>query len=307
MLLSKHEGKFFLMELPEALLSIPHRRDVSFARLTTLGIGGNCRWLFEPVTEEEARLFVKTCHACDLSYRILGGGFNLLVLSDITAPVMRLALPCELRVTANGVSANASYGHATLVNDVADMGFSGIEWACGIPGSFGGALRMNAGAHGSEWSQVLDYLRFLTPCGEIVEKKPEHGDFAYRSSFLTDGSVALSASFRLTKSDMASIKKNMDEFQAKRRQSQPTGRSAGCIFKNPPGEKAGRLIERAGLKGTRIGNAEVSAIHANFLLNLGNAALGDFWELIQLVRSRVHEVHRCELELEVEVWSEFQS
>jgi len=298
------------MELPEALLSIPHRRDVPFAQLTTLGIGGTCKWLFEPETEDEARLFVKTCRAGDLSYRVLGGGSNLLVLSDITAPVMRLALPGELRVTADGVSANASYRHAALVNDVADMGFSGIEWASDIPGSFGGALRMNAGANGGEWGQVLDRVRFLTPCGEIVEKKPEHGDFAYRSSFLTDGRVALNASFRLIKSDTVPIRKKMSEFQAKRRQSQPTGRSAGCVFKNPPGEKAGRLIEMAGLKGTRIGNAEVSKIHANFLLNLGNAgntAPGDFWELIRLVRSKVREVHGCELELEVEVWSEFQS
>ena len=292
------------MELPEALLSIPHRRDVSFARLTTLGIGGICKWLFEPETEDEARLFVKTCRAGNLSYRILGGGSNLLVLSDISVPVMRLALPCELRVTANGVSANASYGHATLVNDVADLGFSGIEWASGIPGSFGGALRMNAGAYGGEWGRVLEQIRFLTPCGEIVEKKPEHGDFAYRSSFLTDDRVALGASFRLVKSDTVLIKKAMSEFQAKRRQNQPTGCSAGCIFKNPPGENAGRLIEKAELKGARIGNAEVSKIHANFLLNLGNATPGDFWELIQLVRSRVAEIHKRDLELEVEVWSE---
>ena len=295
------------MELPEALLSIPHRRDVPFAKLTTLGMGGTCKWLFEPRSEEEARLFVKTCRASNLNYRVLGGGSNLLVLSDISAPVMRLALPGGLRLTSNGVSANANYGHASLVNDIADMGFSGIEWAVGIPGSFGGALRMNAGANGGEWSQVLDQVRFLTPEGEIVEKKPEQGDFAYRSSFLANGCVTLGASFRLAKGDAASVKKTMSGFQAKRRQSQPSGHSAGCVFKNPPGDKAGRLIERAGLKGARIGDAEVSDVHANFLLNSGNASPGDFWELIQLVRSRVYETQKRELELEVEVWSEIQT
>ncbi|MDR0499470.1 MAG: FAD-binding protein, partial [Holophagales bacterium] len=143
------------MELPEALLLIPHKRDVPFARLTTLGLGGVCKWLFEPETEEEASLFVKTCRANDLNYRILGGGSNLLVLSDISVPVMRLALPTRLLATSERVSANASYGHIALINDIANMGFSGVEWACGIPGSFGGALRMNAGAHGGEWAMVL--------------------------------------------------------------------------------------------------------------------------------------------------------
>jgi len=292
------------VELPEALFSIPHRRDVPFAGLTTLGLGGVCKWLFEPGTEEEARLFVQTCRVNDLNYRIIGGGSNLLVLSDISAPVIRLSMPAELRVTAEGVSASASYGHTTLINDVADMGFSGIEWAYGIPGSFGGALRMNAGANGGEWSQVLNKIRFLTPFGEIVERIPEYGDFAYRSSFLTDGRIVLSASIKLAKCDRESVKKTMSEFQAKRRQNQPSGRSAGCVFKNPPDKKAGRLIESAGLKGTRIGDAQVSTIHANFLLNTGNATPADFWELLQLVRAKVYEIHGCELELEVEVWDE---
>ena len=292
------------MELPEVLFSIPHRRNVHFAQLTTLGLGGVCKWLFEPGTEEDVRLFVQTCRLNDLNYRILGGGSNLLVLSDISAPVMRLALPVELRVTANGVSANASYGHTALINDVADMGFSGIEWAYGIPGSFGGALRMNAGANGGEWSQVLDQIRFCTPLGEIVEKSPEYGDFSYRSSFLANGHIVLSASIKLIRHDRDSVRKMMSEFRTKRRQNQPLGRSAGCVFKNPPDKKAGQLIESAGLKGTRIGDAQVSSIHANFLINTGNAMPVDFWELIQLVRSRVYELYNCELELEVEVWDE---
>jgi len=291
------------MKLPQALLTIPHRRDVPFARLTTLGLGGVCKFLFEPSSEGEAKCFVKTCRAHDLSYRILGGGSNLLVLSDIGTPVMRLDIPKELSATPNGVSANASYGHAALVNDVANMGLSGVEWAVGIPGSFGGALRMNAGAHGGEWGRVIDRIRFLTPDGEIVEKIPSQGDFAYRSSFLTDGHIALSASIKLARRDTESIKKTMDGFQTARRQRQPPGRSAGCVFKNPPGKSAGQIIDSAGLKGTRVGDAIVSDIHANFLLNLGDATPGQFWELIQIVRSRVFDVHGCELELEVEVWN----
>jgi len=277
---------------------------VPFARLTTLGLGGICKYLFEPGSEEETLLFVKTCRVNGLPYRVLGGGSNLLVLSDITVPVMRLALPRELKLTPGGVLANASYGHAALVNDIADLGLSGVEWAVGIPGNFGGALHMNAGACGGDWGRVVDSVRFMTNTGEIVEKIPDEGDFTYRSSFLKDGLIALSASIKLSKRDVVSIKKTMYVFQTSRRQRQPSGRSAGCIFKNPPGKSAGQLIESAGLKGVRVGNAVVSTLHANFLLNLGGATPDEFWELIQVVRSRVLEVHGCELGLEVEVWSE---
>ena len=226
-----------------------------------------------------------------------------MVLSDISEPVMRLALPKELVITPDGVYVNASYNHAAMVNDIAEMGLSGIEWAVGIPGGFGGALRMNAGANGFEWGQFLERVRFLTPEGEIVERTPGQGDFTYRSSFLTGGRIALGASIKLTRRDKKSIKKTMDAFQAARRKSQPAGRSAGCVFKNPPGKSAGQLIDSAGLKGTRVGDSIVSDIHANFLLNLGDATPGQFWELIQIVRSRVFDVHGCELELEVEVWN----
>jgi UDP-N-acetylmuramate dehydrogenase len=292
------------MGLPEKLLSIPHRRDVPFSKLTTLGMGGACKWLFEPQTEAEAQLFIKTCRASDLDYRVLGGGSNLLVLSDISAPVMRLDFPKELRPLEKGIFANASYGHMALAHDAADMGYSGIEWACGIPGTFGGALRMNAGAHGFDWSHLLARARYLDPEGEIIERTTSPEDFSYRSSFLTEGHVALGASISLAKGDVKSIKKTMDDFKAARSQSQPRGRSAGCVFKNPPGKNAGQLIESAGMKGARAGNVEVSMTHANFLMNLGDGGPEDFLELIRLVRARVSEAHDCQLELEIEVWSE---
>jgi UDP-N-acetylmuramate dehydrogenase len=236
---------------------------------------------------------------------VLGGGSNLLVLSDISAPVMRLAFPKEIRPLERGIFANAACGHMPLAHDAADLGYSGIEWACGIPGTFGGALRMNAGAHGFDWGQMLAKVRYLTPEGEIVEKAPLPQDFSYRSSFLADGHVALGASINLAKGDARAIKKTMDGFKAARAQSQPKGRSAGCVFKNPPGRNAGQLIDSAGLKGARLGNIEVSAVHANFLINLGDAAPEEFWGLIRLVGDKVREAHGCQLELEIEVWSEF--
>ena len=290
--------------MPRALLSVPHRRDVPFAELTTLGLGGLCRWLFEPASEAEAQLFVKTCLSADVGYRVLGCGSNILALSDITAPVMRLALPKKLSITGTEVYATASHGQAALAEEVADMGLSGIEWAVGIPGSFGGALRMNAGAHGGEWGQVLCRVCFLAQDGEITEKPAEDGDFSYRSSFLSDGKVALGAAFKLAKHPPGTIKKTMAGFRSQRRSSQPAGRSAGCVFKNTPLGSAGSLIDRAGLKGTRIGDVEVSAVHANFFVNKGRGSAMDFWELVQLVRAKVLERHGLGLELEIEVWDE---
>jgi UDP-N-acetylmuramate dehydrogenase len=291
-----------MKDLPKEMLLIPHKRDVPFSRLTTLGIGGVCRWLFEPTTEEAVALFVKICRAHDLEYGVLGGGSNLLVLSDIPWPVVRLRLPKELTATPSGVMANASHSHVALVRDVANMGLSGLEWAAGIPGSFGGALRMNTGAYGSSWSKVVDRIRFVSPIGEIIEKKPEEDDFAYRSSFLRGGRVALGASIRLAKEDPASIKRTMAKVRADRRKEQPVGRSAGCVFKNPPGKIAGELIDSAGLKGTRVGAVAVSEVHANFFVNLGSANSRDYMELIRIVRARVFEAHGVKLELEVEVW-----
>lgn len=289
--------------LPDALLSLPHQRDLPFARLTTLGVGGFCRWLFEPTTEAEAQAFVRTCARAELPYRVLGGGSNLLVLGDVEEPVLRLRLGSEARVEGAHLTAPASHGHISLAEKAAAAGLSGLEWASGIPGSLGGAVRMNAGAHGGEWVQVLTRFSFLSPEGERIEKAPEAGDFSYRHSFLGQGFVVLSATARLSPGDSGQIRSHMDAARAKRSASQPLKqRNAGCIFKNPEGQSAGRLIEAAGLKGLRVGDAEVSPLHANFLVNLGKATPSQFKELMDRVREAVRREHGIALEPEVEVW-----
>ncbi|MFN8011642.1 MAG: UDP-N-acetylmuramate dehydrogenase [Holophagaceae bacterium] len=284
-------------------MAIPHRRDVPFPRLTTLGVGGLCRWLFEPGTEAQAQAFVRACVREGLPYRVLGGGSNLVVFGDIEPPVLRLAFPKELRQEGLRLWAPASYGHVRLSQDAARLGLSGLEYAAGIPGTTGGALRMNAGAYGRELVDVLDTYRFLTPEGELVEKRPEPGEFRYRGSFLTDGHVALGYTVRLAPGDSAAIQAQVAENMEKRGTSQPLSkRNAGCIFKNPPGLSAGRLIDQAGLKGLRIGDAEVSPDHANFLVNHGHATPEDFAALMEAVREKVRMFHGVELEPEVEVW-----
>ena len=294
-----------LWPLPDELLTIPHKRDVPFDRLTMLGIGGVCRWLFEPTTEREAQTFVRTCAKEGLTYRVLGGGSNLLVRGDLAEPVLRLRLGGQVVRSGLELTAPASQGHMALAEAAARAGLSGLEWAGGIPGSLGGAIHMNAGAHGSEWVQVLTRYRFLTPAGELVEKAPEPGEFRYRWSWLSAGYVVLSATARLAESDPVQIHALLAGYKAKRVSSQPRGtRSAGCIFKNPPGQNAGRLIEAAGLKGLRVGDAEVSPDHANFLVNRGHASPAQFRELMDTVQAKVKEMHGVDLEPEVEIWGE---
>lgn len=291
--------------LPDDLLKVPHRRDVSFARLTTLGVGGLCRWLFEPTTEGEAQAFVRACAREGLPWRVLGGGSNLVVLGDIDAPVLRLALPKALQRDGTRLTAPASHGHIALAEAAAAAGLSGLEFASGIPGSLGGAIRMNAGAYGREWVDLLVRYRFLTPEGDLVDKAPEPGEFRYRWSFLTGGRVVLAATAQLAEGDPAAIRAQVAEYREKRGTSQPLSkRNAGCIFKNPPGRSAGRLIDQAGLKGLRVGDAEVSPEHANFLVNHGHATAAEFAELMDTVRARVREAHGVDLEPEVELWQE---
>jgi UDP-N-acetylmuramate dehydrogenase len=290
--------------LPDALLAIPHRRDVPFSKLTTLGVGGVCRWLFEPVSEAQAQVFVRACAREGLPWRILGGGSNLVVLGDVEEPVLRLRLSQELRREGLEVRATASHGHIRLSTATAGLGLSGMEYASGIPGSVGGAMHMNAGAYGRELVDVLVRYRFLAPDGELVEKVPEPGEFRYRWSVLGGGRVALGLTVRLAEGDPARIRALVEDYRRRRGTSQPLSRrNAGCIFKNPPGQSAGRLIDQAGLKGLRVGDAEVSPEHGNFLVNHGSATAAQFAELMALVRVRVLERHGIDLEPEVEIWS----
>jgi len=291
------------LPLPDELLKLPHTRDVPFARLTTLGVGGRCHWLFEPTTQEEARLFVRTCHREGLDFRVLGGGSNLVVLGDVEVPVLRLRLNAPVERHGAELTAPASHGHIALAEAAAKAGLSGLEWASGIPGSLGGAIRMNAGAYGHEWVQVLARYRYLNPEGELIEKAPEPGEFQYRGSWFSHAHVVLSATARLAPGDPARIRAQVAEYRQKRGASQPLSRrNAGCIFKNPPGQSAGRLIDEAGMKGLRIGDAEVSPEHGNFLVNHGHARADDFAELMAQVQARVREFHGVELEPEVEIW-----
>lgn len=291
------------LTLPLELLALPHQRAVPFARLSTLGIGGTCDYLFEPTTAAQAQTFVRACAREAIPFRILGAGSNIVSLGDIAEPVLRLQLPPGIRAEGRHLHASAACGLVRLANAAADAGLAGLEWACGIPGSCGGALRMNAGAVGSALADTLVRICYLTPEGERVERAPALGDFAYRTSFLRNGHLALGLELALAAGDPGELRDRMAALRARRSSTQPlNARSAGCTFKNPPGEAAGRLIDSAGLKGLQVGKVQVSSCHANFLVNLGGATPTEWLELVARIREEVQRVHSVPLDLEVEVW-----
>ena len=185
---------------------------------------------------------------------------------------------------------------------------SGLEWAATIPGTIGGAVYGNAGAFGSDTATSLIMAEILQPSGKITWTSEELA-YGYRTSRLKrshEPAIILSAKLKLSQSTPEAVQAQMDANSAKRRESQPPGASMGSMFKNPPGDFAGRLIEAAGLKGTKIGGAEVSSVHANFFINKENAKAADLYQLIRLVQSKVMETSQVMLELEVELLGNWQ-
>jgi UDP-N-acetylmuramate dehydrogenase len=206
-------------------------------------------------------------------------------------------------VTGNRARVAAGFPVPRLVQRLQKAGLAGLEFAEGIPGSVGGAVRMNAGWHEGEFGPRVRSLITVTRRGEIEEIDCGEGFFAYRKSPGLGDRVVAEATLELTPDDPARIAERMRGFRDHRVQTQPTGeRNAGCMFKNPPGDHAGRLIDQSGLKGTRLGGAEVSSIHANFFVNRGGATAADVLALIDKVRDEVRSRTGVDLESEVVTW-----
>jgi UDP-N-acetylmuramate dehydrogenase len=195
-----------------------------------------------------------------------------------------------------------------VARQAALRGMAGMEWAAFIPGSVGGAVYGNAGAHGSDMNASLILAEILHPENGYQEWTVSQMSYQYRSSILKrerGQTVILAARLRLHNSTPDEVQARMAEFNKHRKQSQPPGASMGSMFKNPPGDYAGRLIEAAGLKGTRIGGAQISTIHANFFINQGSASAADIHGLVQLAKKTVHDQFNVDLELEIELLGEF--
>lgn len=241
-----------------------------------------------------------------LSWRVLGGGSNLLVPDDdLEDVVLQLARPKNgTSFEGRRVEVPAAANLGTTVMECAKRNLGGMEGLIGVPGTVGGALRMNAGAYGTEIGPLVrSLLVYRGQASRIETLKTEQIKFEYRHTTFAPNDVMLSVTLELFERPYAEIVEKIKVFNQKRRASQPINeKSAGCIFKNPAGHSTGKMIDELGLKGTRVGGAVVSERHANFFVNRHQATAADFFSLIEMVRERVLQAYGIELEEEVIVW-----
>jgi UDP-N-acetylmuramate dehydrogenase len=271
---------------------------------TTWGVGGPAWCVCRVHSAEECTGVIREVERAGLPWMVLGRGSNLLVSDKGYAGVMlRLNGPLSSlrREHPDHLWAGGGAPLATAVKFAAQLGLAGLEWAAGIPGTVGGAVATNAGAWGSDMSRVAEDITLLLREGLVRRQRGAALPAGYRRRELPPGSLVLSARLRLAPDSPERVAERTQELQERRRQSQPGGRTAGSVFKNPPGQSAGALIEQAGCKGLSQGGAQVSQRHANFIVNRGGASAREVLALIGLVQERVREACGVELEPEVEV------
>jgi UDP-N-acetylmuramate dehydrogenase len=275
---------------------------IPLSRFTTVGIGGPARWLARPSSEAELRDALSWARERGAEATTVGLGSNLLVADEgVDALVLRLegelagaAVEDELLVAGGGAS------NAVGLHRARAAGLGGFEFACAIPGTVGGGVAMNAGAYGGDWKQIL--VRALIVSADAAEwRTADELGLEYRRSGLRSGEVVARAEFRLARRPVDEIKATIAGMQARRKAAQPTNkRTFGSVFKNPEHElSAGRMVEATGLKGHRIGGAQISPRHGNFIENAGEATSRDALALMAEARRRAHEQFGVELEREV--------
>ncbi|MDC3048904.1 UDP-N-acetylmuramate dehydrogenase [Synechococcus sp. AH-736-A19] len=279
---------------------------VKLADYTTWRVGGAAEWLAEPASLEETQAWIEWAAYQGMPCSVIGAGSNLLI-HDNGLPGLSLCLRklqgLELDATTGTVEVLAGEPIPSLARRAARAGLHGLEWSVGIPGTAGGAAVMNAGAQGGCTAEWLESVRVMPlEGGNCFELQRDQLDFAYRHSRLQeDNLVVLSARFRLQPGhDPDELKRVTTANLSHRITTQPYQQpSCGSVFRNPEPLKAGRLIEDQGLKGTRIGGAEISTVHANFIVNTGDAQAKDIAQLIHLVQDRIEAKHGIRLHTEV--------
>ena len=284
--------------------------DAPLAGLTTYKLGGPARYLVVVDDEEDLRLAAALAAEEGLAIVALGRGSNVIV-SDSGFPgvVIRPGPGLSWWEPAGEEAIDSAAGMPLplLARETARAGRGGLEFFTGIPGSVGGAVRMNAGCHGSETAEWLTRARvFDLGSGEVAERTPADLDMAYRHTNLTDDHYVLSARFRTVPRDPEDAEETIREITRWRREHQPGGTlNAGSVFKNPPGDSAGRIIDDAGLKGLRLGGAQVSERHANFFVAHEGATANDLFRLVSEVRRRIRDEAGIDLVPEIRFLGEF--
>jgi UDP-N-acetylmuramate dehydrogenase len=303
------------IEILQSELGRRLEKEVDLARFTAARVGGPAEAFVRVNSTQEMIEVVRLLWKLDIPFLILGGGSNILV-SDLGVRKVVVynrarQVRFDLEESPPNVWVDSGANLGVVARQCASRGLSGLEWAAGIPGTVGGAVVGNAGAHGSEMSTSLVMAEILHR-NFLDEDRlywpVERFEYNYRWSVLKENqgdAVVLRALIRLKRESSKVVQARIDEFNAYRRMTQPPGASMGSMFKNPPGDHAGRLIEEVGLKGTRIGGAEISQLHANFFINKGNASAMDVYNLIQLAHQRVVDEFGISLELEIELVGEW--
>lgn len=282
------------------------RFDAPLARHTSLRVGGPADALAAPADRAELARLLALCARQRLAHLVLGHGFNTLVLDGgVDGVVIQLARFRRIEARPEGLLfAEAGVSHRQLVNFCAERGLAGLEFGAGIPGTLGGWLAMNAGIPEREIGDAVRELEVMSPTGASTRRLPRAElEFRYRALVgLAPGSLILAALLEVTAADPRVVRTEVARLLAKRAASQPLDvPSCGSVFKNPPGDYAGRLIEAAGLKGLRVGDAEISPVHANFIANRGRARAADVLALVEQARERVAREFGIELEPEVRI------
>lgn len=293
------------------------RYEVPLREHTWFHLGGPARWMAAPRDEAELAALVNRAEGAGVPWRVLGHGANVLVRDEgfpgivirLEAPVFGSvefstdAAPSPSTLPPNTVRAGAGVDFPKFIRDTLKRGLVGLEALAGVPGTVGGLVRMNAGGKYGEVGQFVRTVRVLDKTRQIADLSREQVGFRYRRTNL-DGCIVLGATFELTPGDPAEGLERHKRIWTEKHDNQPAvaQRSAGCIFKNPPGNSAGRLIDQAGLKNTRIGGATISPKHANFIVADDTATAQNVIDLIRLAKDRVHSVAGVMLETEIEIW-----
>jgi UDP-N-acetylmuramate dehydrogenase len=289
-------------------LPCPHRTDVELAPLTTFKMGGPVPLVAEPRNREEFVAVVNRLREEGRPFRVLGGGANVLIddrgLEEAIVLTTGISFLQRDAEDTSRLRLGAGLSIPRFVTAVRSMGRSGAECLVGIPGSIGGATVMNAGGRHGQLSDIARRVRVLLPDGEEEELAVDASTFGYRRSIFGPDLIVLETIVELQPGDKQRSDAQIREYLKEKSAAQPlTQRSAGCVFKNPPGDSAGQVLDRAGAKGMRVGDAAVSSKHANFIVNQGRATLADVSTLIERMRRSVRDDSGILLQTEVLIWS----
>ncbi len=292
------------------------RRDEPLAHYTAMRVGGPADLLTVCESVDEVVRAVELARRHGVDWRLLGGGCNVLVADSGVRGLVIVNRAARIQCDGAGAQAGAGALLAVLAREAVECGLTGLEWAVGLPGTVGGAVVGNAGAFEGNIAGVLRSATVLGPGGEVVERPNEWFEFGYRGSRIkrageqrsrgaeeqgSGGYVILAATFGLRPGDPEVLAARAEEVLEWRKTRHPSGATMGSTFKNPPGSHAGYLIEQAGLRGYRIGGAQVSELHGNFFMNTGGATAADVLALVEYVRAEVGRQFEVEMELEIEL------